>query len=136
MPTHTKNNRNTRTYSDLNFNFDAHPVTADITLKFDEEAIKQSLRNLLQIRHFEKPFHSDIGSPLRQLLFEPITPMTEHITRRTVIDIISNYEPRVNLEDVGVITSPENNSLYLSIVFKIVNTQQPLTLDLILERTR
>lgn len=128
--------RNTRTFSDLNFNFDAHPVTADITLKYNEESVKQSLRNLLQIRHYEKPFHSAIGSPLRQLLFEPMNPMTEHVARRTIIDLIANYEPRVELLEVKVVASPENNSLYVNIVFSIINTQLPIALELILERTR
>lgn len=128
--------RYTRVFSDLNLNFTPHPVTGDISLKYDEESIKQALRNLLQIRHYEKPFHSEIGSPLRELLFELITPMTGAIARRAIIDLVANFEPRVNLIDVDVIPSPENNSLYVNIVFKIVNTEQPLSLELILERTR
>lgn len=128
--------RYTRVFSDLNLNFTPHPVTGDISLKYDEDSIKQSLRNLLQIRHYEKPFHSEIGSPLRELLFELITPMTGPVARRAIIDLVANFEPRVNLIDVDVIPSPENNSLYVNIVFKIVNTEQPLSLELILERTR
>ena len=128
--------RYTRVFSDLNLNFTPHPVTGDISLKYDEESIKQSLRNLLQIRHYEKPFHSEIGSPLRELLFELITPMTGAIARRAIIDLVANFEPRVNLIDVDVIPSPENNSLYVNITFKIVNTELPLSLELILERTR
>lgn len=126
----------TRIFSDLNLNFTPHPVTGDISLKYDAESIKQSLRNLLQIRHYEKPFHSEIGSPLRELLFEPITPLTETITRRAIIDLVANFEHRVQLVDVDVIASPENNSLYINISFKIVNTELPLSLELILERTR
>lgn len=126
----------TRLFSDINMNFTPHPVTGDISLKYDEESIKQSLRNLLQIRHYEKPFHSDIGSPLRELLFEPITPLTEIVTRRAIIDLVANYEPRVDLINVEVIASPENNSLYINITFKILNTELPLSLELILERTR
>lgn len=130
------NPRRTRTYSDLNFNFDAHPVTSDITLKYDEESIKQSLRNLLQIRHFEKPFNSEIGSPIRSLLFEPMSPLTGHVAERTITDLIANYEPRVDLRVVEVIASPENNSLYVNIKFTIINSNLPLTLELLLERTR
>jgi phage baseplate assembly protein W len=128
--------RNTRTFSDLDLNFAPHPVTADLTQRYDEKAIKQSVKNLLQIRHYEKPFHSDIGSPLRELLFEPITPLTEKMARRAIIDIISNFEPRVNLLNVNCIASDENNSLYINVVFKIVNTERPITLDFVLERTR
>ena len=128
--------RNTRTFSDLDLNFTRHPVTGDLTQRYDENSIKQAVKNLLQIRHYEKPFHSEIGSPLRELLFEPISPLTEKMARRAIIDVISNFEPRVSLINVDVITSPENNSLYINIVFKIVNTERPITLDFVLERTR
>lgn len=128
--------RNTRTFSDLDFNFSPHPVTGDLVQRLDENAVKQSIKNLLQIRHYEKPFHSEIGSPLRELLFENITPLTEAMAKRAIIDIISNFEPRVNLINVDVIASEENNSLYISLVFKIVNTERPITLDFALERTR
>ena len=128
--------RNTRTFSDLDLNFTAHPVTKDLTQKFDENAIKQALKNLLQIRHFEKPFHSEIGSPLRELLFEPITPLTEVMAKRAIIDLVANFEPRVELIDVDVIASDDNNALYVNIVFTIVNTERPITLEFVLERTR
>lgn len=128
--------RNTRIFSDIDLNFTPHPVFGDLTLRYDENAIKQAIKNLLQIRHFEKPFHSEIGSPLRELLFEPITPLTELMARRTIIDLIANFEPRVELIDVEVIASDENNSLYINVTFKIVNTDRPLTLDFVLERTR
>jgi len=128
--------RNTRTFSDLDLNFHPHPVTGDLTQKYDENAIKQSIKNLLQIRHYEKPFHSEIGSPLRELLFEQFNPLTEKMARRAIIDIISNFEPRVYILDVEVIASDENNSLYINVVFRIVNTERPITLDFLLERTR
>jgi phage baseplate assembly protein W len=128
--------RVTRVFSDLDLNFAPHPVTGDLVQRIDENAVKQSLKNLLQIRHFEKPWHSEIGSPLRELLFENITPVTERMAQRAIIDVISNFEPRVNIIDVNVIASPENNSLYINLVFKIINTERPITLDFILERTR
>lgn len=128
--------RITRIFSDLDLNFTPHPVTGDLVQRIDENAVKQALKNLLQIRHFEKPWHSEIGSPLRELLFENITPVTEKMAQRAIIDVISNFEPRVNIIDVNVIASPENNSLYINLVFKIINTERPITLDFILERTR
>ena len=128
--------RNTRLFSDLDLNFTPHPVTGDITRRLDEAAIKQSVKNLLQIRHYEKPFHSEIGSPLNELLFEPLTPITGLMVKRTIIDLIANFEPRVDLLEVEVISSDDNNSLYVNITYKIVNTERPLTLDFVLERTR
>lgn len=128
--------RTTRLFSDLDFNFSPHPVTGDLVVKYDENAIKQALKNLIMTRNYERPFHSDIGSPVRELLFDLITPMTGLMVKRAIVDLVSNYEPRVVLTDVEVIASPENNSLYVSISFRIVNTEKPLTLDFVLERTR
>lgn len=128
--------RNTRTFSDLDLNFNAHPVTNDITRRYDENAIKSSLKNLILTSNFERPFHSEIGSPIKRLLFEPATPMLEALVRRAIVDVVNNFEPRVRLIDVVVNLSPDTNSLYVSIEFNIVNTERPLTLSLVLERTR
>lgn len=128
--------RNTRIFSDLDLNFTPHPVTGDLVRRFDDQAIKQSIKNLVMTNHFERPFHSELGSPIPGLLFEPMTPLTTLMIRRSIIDLISNFEPRVELSEVEVIQSPDNNSVYVTIIFKIVNTERPLTLDLVLERTR
>jgi phage baseplate assembly protein W len=128
--------RNTRIFSDLDLNFTAHPVTKDITRRYDENAIKTSLKNLILTSNYERPFHSEIGSPIKRLLFEPATPMLENLVQRAIVDVINNFEPRVNLIQVLVNLSPDTNSLYVTIEFKIVNTESPLTLDLVLERTR
>jgi phage baseplate assembly protein W len=128
--------RNTRTFSDLDLNFTAHPVTKDITRRFDENAIKTSLRNLILTSNYERPFHSEIGSPIKRLLFEPATPMTQVMIKKAIEDTVLNFEPRVELTEVNVNVSGDNNSVYVSIYFKIVNTERPLSLDLVLERTR
>jgi len=128
--------RNTRIFSDLDLNFTAHPVTGDITRRFDEDAIKQSVKNLLLTRNYERPFHSEIGSPVRQLLFDLPGPMFNVMLQRAVIDVINNFEPRVSIIDVRVDDYSDANEVYITLEFKIVNTERPLTLDLALERTR
>jgi phage baseplate assembly protein W len=128
--------RNTRIYSDLDFNFTAHPVTKDVSRRYDENAVKTSLKNLILTRNFERPFHSEIGSPIRALMFEPASPMLNITLKRAIVDLVNNFEPRVDLTEVNVISSPDNNAVYVTIYFKLVNTQAPLTLDLTLERTR
>lgn len=127
--------RNTRNFSDLDLNFTAHPVTKDIVLRYDENSIKTSLKNLILTSNYERPFHSEIGSPIKRLLFEPITPMLGVVIKRAIVDVVNNFEPRVQLLDVNVQVS-DNNSILVNIEFKIVNTERPLTLDLVLERTR
>jgi len=128
--------RNTRTFSDLDLNFTAHPVTGDITKKFDESAIKQSVQNLILTMNYERPFHSEIGSQVRALLFEPASPMTTVMLQRSIEDVINNFEPRVILESVEVSGNLDDNAYYIKIYFRIINTQTPLDVDVILKRTR
>lgn len=128
--------RNTRIFSDIDLNFTAHPVTGDVTHRYDENAIKSSVRNLLLTRNYERPFHSEIGSPVRALLFENPGPMFTVMLQRAIIDVINNFEPRVNIIDVTVDDSLDANAVAVTVTFKIVNTERPITLDLSLERTR
>jgi phage baseplate assembly protein W len=128
--------RNTRIFSDLDLNFTAHPVTKDVTRRFDENAIKTSLKNLILTSNYERPFHSEIGSPIKRLLFEPASPMLESLITKAITDVVNNFEPRVILIDVTSQVSEDSNSVNVSIEFKIINTERPITLDLVLERTR
>jgi phage baseplate assembly protein W len=128
--------RNTRTFSDIDFNFTPHPVTGDVTRKFDEESIKQSVRNLVLTQNYERPFHSEIGSSVRGLLFEPASPMLTMLLKRAITDTIINFEPRVRLIDVVVLILPDTNEVNVTIEFSIVNTQRPLVVTLTLKRTR
>jgi len=128
--------RNTRTFSDLDLNFTMHPVTHDVARKYDEEAIKQSVKNLVLTQNYERPFHSEVGSQIRGLLFEPATPMLNVMLRRAISDTITNFEPRVKLNDVVVNMSPDNNAVDVAIYFTIINTTRPLQVNLILTRTR
>jgi phage baseplate assembly protein W len=126
----------TRTFSDLDFNFTAHPVTKDISRRFDENAVKSAIKNLVLTSNYERPFHSEIGSPIRRLLFELPTPMFALSLKRAIIDLINNYEPRAEIIDVIVYDLRDENTVNVTIEFKIVNTEKPLSVELVLERTR
>lgn len=129
--------RNTRIFSDLDLNFTAHPITGDIAIKYDENAIKTSVKNLVLTQNYERPFHSEIGSPLYGMLFELPSPLLFISIQRVITDLINNFEPRVSLLDVSVNQqSDDNNSLVVTITFTILNTIRPITLDVVLERTR
>ena len=128
--------RNTRTFTDLDLNFLAHPVTKDVTTKTDEQAIKASVRNLVLTANYEKPFHPEIGSPIKSLLFEPATPLLPVLIEKAVHQTIDNFEPRVNLVQVRADMSPDNNAIYVTIEFKIVNTSVLQSVNVILNRTR
>lgn len=128
--------RNTRTFSDLDLNFTAHPATKDVAIKYDEEAIKASVRNLILTQNYERPFHSEIGSQIRGLLFEPASPTLNILLKRAITDTINNFEPRVNLIQVDIKFSPDDNYVECSIYFTIINTTRPVQVNLILTRTR
>ena len=128
--------RNTRTFSDLDLNFISHPGTRDVTLKYDEESIKQSVKNLILTQNYERPFHSEIGSQLRGLLFENATPMLDVLIQRSITDTITNFEPRVRLLGVTANVSPDNHEVYVRIEFTIINTTTPIAVDVVLTRTR
>lgn len=128
--------KNTRIFSDLDFNFTLNPVTHDVTRRYDEDSIKTALKNLILTANFERPFHSEIGSPIKKLLFEPATPMLGAMLKRAITDTIISFEPRVKIIDVVVVTNPDQYSIDVSIEFTIINTTAPITLDLTLQRTR
>lgn len=127
---------NTRTFVDLDLNFTPHPVTGDIAIRVDENAIKRSVRNLILTKNFERPFHSEIGSQATSLMFDNADAFTETVIKQTIIDTITTFEPRVDLIDVGVNFSPDENSVDIRIDFRILNTFTPITMELVLERTR
>lgn len=126
----------TRTFTDLDAVFASHPTTGDVSVRTDEKAIKFAIKSLILTSNFERPFHSEIGSPIRALLFENFGDSFEIVMREAVANVIANFEPRVSLIDVIVKPSFDNNSVFITVQFKIKNTSQPLDVSVTLERTR
>jgi phage baseplate assembly protein W len=109
---------------------------ADLVKRYDENAIKAAVKNLILTVNYERKFHPEIGSQVRGLLFEPATPLLGAVLERTIRQTIDNFEPRVTLDQVDCKVNPDNNSVDVSIYFTILNTQTPQFLNLVLERTR
>lgn len=128
--------RNTRTFTDLDLNFGLHPVTHDVTAVYDVQAIKASIRNLILTSNYEKPFHPEIGSPIKSLLFEPATPLLPVLIEKAIRQTIDNFEPRARLINVEARLSPDNNAVYVTIEFSVVNTTVVQAMNVILTRTR
>lgn len=129
-------NRNSKSFTDLNLMFTASPSTGDITKKTDEEAIKSSLRNLISTKNYERPFHPEIGCQIFSLLFENFTSVTSQVMRKTIQDVVNKFEPRVDILDVIVYESVDENNLNVSVTFKIINTERPVTFNTTLQRVR
>ena len=121
--------------SEINKTF-TYSLPADISLKTDANAIKASVKHLILTSNFERHFRSDIGSQVMAIMFEPATPMTQILLQRSIVDVITSYEPRVKLIEVTVSLDNPSYSANVTIYFQIINTTQPLRIDLVLERAR
>lgn len=128
--------RNTRQYADLNLLFTRHPLSGDVTKKQDEEAVKASLRNLISTRHYERPFHPEIGCQIHSLLFENFTPVTLQVMKKTIFDVVEKFEPRVTVLDVKIRDRADENRLDLDIIFRLNNSERPITVSTFLTRVR
>lgn len=126
----------TRKFSDLDLNFTAHPVTGDVSMLTGDLAVVRSVRNLIFLAYYEKPFHPEIASGVRQFLFELPTPLTAQRLKFAVENVIKNFEPRVSLIDVVVQSMPDNLRIQVSVMFYITGQAKPTTLDVFLQRVR
>ena len=127
---------NTRKWADLDLDFTAHPVTKDIVLKRDVEAVKRSVRNLILTNKYERPFQPNIDGGVTRHLFELSTPHTKHDIESAIRNCISNYEPRAEVTDVFVTGDLDKNGFNVTIEFRVINTPNPVTIELFLERLR
>ena len=135
------NNANVDTYiyKDLSLFFTPNPVSGDVTMVTDVQDIKRSVRNLVMTNRFEKPFHPEIASHVRDLLFERFTPITFNLLRNRIETVLANYEPRVSVTDVEIDDSGramDNNELNVRIFFTLRNDPQIQSVDILLERVR
>ena len=131
-----KSKRSARIFSDLNLDFQQNIATKDIQKLEDIEAVKRSVRNLISLNHYEKPFHPEIGSNLRGMLFENITPQISHYIGKQIEFLIKNYEPRCRLVEVANRPNIDRNGYSVSISFYVVNSPNPVQVETFLERLR
>ena len=125
-----------RKYTDVDLNFRSHPFTKDILLKKGDNSIKQSVKNLVLTRKGEKPFHPEIGSHIYAYLFDNMTVDTVVNIKTTIEDVINTYEPRVVLSSVDVVANPDQNLYDITIVFRLINEPDPITVEFFIERLR
>jgi|TARA_Y100000817_G_scaffold234855_1_gene187112 phage baseplate assembly protein W len=129
--------RSTRQYSDLDLFFGKKTSNADIQKVTDVQAVKRSLRNLVQLNTYEKPFHPEIAGGVREMLFEPMSPILAAMIARKVEDVIENFEPRARLVSVRAIPDLDRNAYEIIVEFYVVNTPTELVdISIMLERLR
>ena len=118
--------RNMRQYRDLDLFFAKKQGSDDISKITDIEAVKRSIRNLVLLNYYEKPFNPEIGSDVRDLLFENMSPLTSVVLARAIEDVIENFEPRARLINVRALPNLDRNEYEVSIEFFVVNTPTEL----------
>ena len=129
--------RNVRQYSDLDLFFGKRVVGSDVNKITDIQAVKRSVRNLILLNTYDKPFHPEIAGGVREMLFENMTPIVAQIIARKVEDVIENFEPRARLVGVRATPNLDRNAYELSIHFYVVNAPTELVdLSVMLERLR
>ena len=129
--------RKSRAFKDISFSFDPHPVTKDLPVIINERAIVRSVRNLVETIPTERFFDSNLGTNIREMLFENFTSSSVMIIEDMVRQTVRNYEPRVGDIGVEVDAKPDSNAIEVKVLFEIVGLQSPLqSFTFILDPTR
>ena len=129
--------RATRQYTDLDFFFGKKSSDSDIQKVTDVQAVKRSIRNLVQLNTYEKPFRPEIAGGVREMLFEPMSPVVSAMIARKIEDVIENFEHRARLVSVRSLPDLDRNAYEVIVEFYVVNTPTELVdISLMLERLR
>lgn len=123
-------------YSDFKMDLDEHPLTGDVAVDVNVNAVKRAVRNLLLTGMYERRFRPYIGSGLQKYLFENVTPTTAQLIRESIITTITNFEPRAKLVAVRVQADPDYNYYSATVKFSVKNIPDVVVLDEIIRRVR
>lgn len=123
-------------YSDIPLSFTAHPMTGNIIATTDVDAVKQSVKNIVLTMLGERPYKPLFGGNINAYLFKNADAFTEYEISKKTREAITNWEPRVNLNDVVVDANPDSNSISVKIVFRLADVKDPITINVFLERVR
>lgn len=123
-------------YSDFRTGFDAHPITGDLVLVYNEDSVIQSLRNIMQTSTYERPGNTQVGGGVRGTLFELPSAITEDALLKNITYAVRNQERRVDQLRVSVSFRPDLNSYSVTLIFTVANNDTPITFTHLLERLR
>lgn len=123
-------------FSDIDLNFTRNPVTKDVSIKYDDEAIKGAVRNLILTDAGERPFQPTLGGNIRSLLFEPASPVISTEIEARIRNVLRSFEPRVSLISVSVKINNDSNSFDVTIAFRVKGDSRPILVPITLKRLR
>ena len=127
---------NKKSYADLSFDFTANPQTGDVATVKDAVSVKRGIKNVLLTAPFERLFQPEFGSGIKNILFEPMTPLTEQRLSDACEDAIDAWEKRASVIDIAVIPEEEYNRYRVAIKFSINNSLETEQVDVFLNRER
>jgi phage baseplate assembly protein W len=122
-------------FVDVDMSFNRHPVSSDIGKKVNESAIIASIKNLVLTRIYGRPFHPELSSQVYDLLFEPLTPGTGDILKRTIKYVIENFEPRAEVLLIEVSDTPDESAIQVVLVIRMVGTVENIKTQFLLKRS-
>jgi phage baseplate assembly protein W len=129
--------RISRSFKDISFSFEPHPVTKDLPVLINERAISRSVRNLVETIPTERFFNSLLGSDVRRSLFEFVDYGSASVIEDQIKTTINNFENRVDNVQVEVEPRPDNNEFEVTIIFDIIGQDFPTQqFSFLLEATR
>ena len=134
--TQNTSSRNSRSFRDIDLDFNRNPVTNDINVVENVIAIKRAVKNLVLTNFYERPFQPELGCGIRGLLFEPFTPLTKVLIELAVEEVLLNNEPRIDLTSVKVDDDQDGNRLVVDIYFYVVGVPGPQIVQTFLQRVR
>lgn len=123
-----------RAFKDLAISFNANPNTKDFGIVRNDNAIKQSIRNLMLTTFGERPFQPAVGSRIKGLLFEPFDVFLVEEMKTEIYNVIDRLEPRVELTDVRIEGREDINAISVEIDYRITGQTIAQTVDFLLER--
>ena len=129
--------RISRAFKDISLSFTPHPVTKALTILKNENAIKKSVRNLVQTIPTERFFNSAIGSEVRDSLFDFVDFGTASVIQNQIQIVLENFEPRIENVTVEVQPKPDTYEFEVTVFFTIVGQDIPTQeFTFMLEATR
>ena len=129
--------RISRAFKDISLSFNPHPITKDLTILKNENAIKKSVRNLVQTIPTERFFNSALGSEVRNSLFDFVDFGTASAIQNQILVSLENFEPRIGNVEVNVFPRPDQNSFNVTVIFDIIGQEFPTQeYSFLLEATR
>lgn len=123
-------------YSDFLTDMVPHPVSKDVLRFVNEHAVIRSIKNLILTDQGERLYQPNIGSNIKRMMFEPMIESTAEIISQYIQETIEVYEPRAKVLDISVVPDYNNNLYSVTLVFMIINKEDPITVNITLDRVR